>query len=98
MGTTISILVRLWSVRTGLKWEAGSNASQLALVQGSNIYKPFYGLDFEDNNHLYKIAGSWHVKYGVLRLGYWRVPHNGEEMIWHGVRFYKPRCYNSDDH
>ncbi|OKP12158.1 hypothetical protein PENSUB_2318 [Penicillium subrubescens] len=90
MGTTISILVRLWSVRTGLKWEASSIASQLALVQGSNIYEPFYGLEFEDPSHLYRIAGSWHVEYGVLRLGYWMVLRNGEETIWHGVRFYKP--------
>ncbi|CAG8121290.1 unnamed protein product [Penicillium salamii] len=89
--STISILIRLWSVRTGLKWEVASIASQLALVQNSNVYGPFRGLEFEHARGFRKNVGSWHLEYGVLRLGYWKVVRGEEEMIWHGVRFYKPK-------
>ncbi|CAG8232270.1 unnamed protein product [Penicillium salamii] len=92
MASTISILIRLWLVRTGLKWEVGSIASQLALVQNSNVYEPFRGLEFEHARGFRNIVESWHLKYGVLRLGYWKVVRGEDEMIWHGVRFYKPKA------
>ncbi|CAG8296296.1 unnamed protein product [Penicillium salamii] len=90
--STIGILIRLWSVRTGLKWEVSSIASQLALVQNSNIYEPFRGLEFEHDRQFWNVVGSWHLKYGVLRLGYWKVLRGEEETIWHGMRFYKPEA------
>ncbi|CAG7955110.1 unnamed protein product [Penicillium salamii] len=70
--SAIAILIRLWSVRTGLKWEVSSITSQLALVQNSNIYEPFHGLEFAYDHQFWNLVRSWPLKYGGLRLGYWK--------------------------
>ncbi|KAH6666900.1 hypothetical protein B0J14DRAFT_603536 [Halenospora varia] len=85
---TLFLMIIMWDRETGLRWDPVSLADQLALVQGSNIFSMFQGLEFSsypDRKRLLGIRGS---AYGKLRLGYWRHRQNGS--IWHGLACIKP--------
>lgn len=85
---TGGMIFRFWSVPTGLRSDPASIAAQLILVQRSNIFKAFSGMEFVTYREIGDIIPKWGRKFGVLRLGYWQ-KQNGSEII-HGVRFFKP--------
>ncbi|KAL9622652.1 MAG: hypothetical protein Q9160_002962 [Pyrenula sp. 1 TL-2023] len=90
---TTGIMVKTWSVTTGLKWDPASFASQIALVNESNIYDAFYGLEYVRSQDLKKILQSWSKEHGILRLGYWQsrqpIRPGNRGRIVHGIRFLK---------
>jgi hypothetical protein len=68
---------------TGLKWEAASLASQIALLNHLNNRQAFTGTEFAAST-----ASQIREKeksYGMLRLGYWE--HDRDGSIIHGIRF-----------
>ncbi|KAM5345765.1 hypothetical protein ACJ41O_011626 [Fusarium nematophilum] len=72
-------------IRTGLKWNPAPLASQLSLLQGSDMFDVFEGIDYSKLMPL-KDAVKWWPEDGlILRLGYWR--QQGTNNIVHGVRF-----------
>lgn len=93
---TTCILIRTYSITTGLKWDPASFASQIALVNKSNIFEAFHGLEFADYMELKQILRKWNNKYGVLRLGYWASRGN-EKNIVHGIRFLKEDTGNKSE-
>ncbi|KAI8713657.1 hypothetical protein NCS52_01310600 [Fusarium sp. LHS14.1] len=48
LSTTFSIFYHLRSRQTGLKWNPAPLASQLCLLQGSNVFDSFEGIDYSD--------------------------------------------------
>ena len=81
---TLVILARLWNRETGLKWDPKSLMDQLALVQGSNIWPIFHGLETCGRKHFPKLLEKRISKFGSIRLGYWKSRSKGS--IWHGIR------------
>ena len=90
---TVSVIWSLWSDHTGLKWEPSSWAARLALVNGSNIFPAFEGLEyFRNSDFRYRTARSlveeWDSQFGILRLGYWQACDDASVIV-HGIRFMK---------
>jgi hypothetical protein len=85
--------VYLSKSKTGLRWSPTSFASEFSLVQGSDIFPAFAGLELKHyHKNILETVCSWPRKYGALRLGYWRRRHGGDEHpemsdIIYGLRF-----------
>jgi hypothetical protein len=45
VASTLAIIIRLWDVSTGLKWDPSSYAAQLSLLQKSNVSAVLRALD-----------------------------------------------------
>ena len=82
---TAVILARLWGRDTGLKWDPVSIADQLALVQGSNIWSIFSGLELSSQKDFLASLKERATNFGTIRLGYWK--HCQEASIWRGIAF-----------
>ncbi|OAL37612.1 hypothetical protein AYO20_03119 [Fonsecaea nubica] len=86
--SVVCLIVYLKCHKTGLRWSPCSIASQLSLVQGSNIFPAFTGLELTRARiEVIRVLEKWPSKYGTLRLGYWRQQHTG--LIVHGIRFFR---------
>ncbi|KAF2494534.1 hypothetical protein BU16DRAFT_582446 [Lophium mytilinum] len=81
------ILIKLTGSTTGLKWEPSSLAAQFALLNNTNIFREFSGLEFVERDKARSIIRSWADR-AVLRLGYWQNKDDGS--VIHGVRFLNP--------
>jgi hypothetical protein len=86
---TLAVLIRLWNRDTGLRWDPVSIADQLALVQGSNVWGMFHGLEYATRKLFMDVLKKRAALFGALRLGYWRHRQNGS--IRHGIGFILPR-------
>ncbi|KAI8657100.1 hypothetical protein NCS56_01315800 [Fusarium sp. Ph1] len=85
LATTLWIFHHLRSRRTGLKWNPAPLASQLCLLQGSNVFDSFEGIDYSNLRPLKNAVKTWPRNGLVLRLGYWKQEETN--IITHGVRF-----------
>jgi hypothetical protein len=83
---TLMLLVRLKISSTGLRWSPCSLAAQVSLVQGSDIFPAFSGLDIiHVANRIKGRLRESAEEYGALRLGYWM--REGSGIHWHGIAF-----------
>jgi hypothetical protein len=73
---TVVMIIGLWNLRTGLKWDPTSIADQLVLLRGSDILDDFAYFDTEPRERMNELQAS-----AVYRLGYWQ--RDGE--IRHGI-------------
>ena len=77
----IGMLIRLWNRETGLKWDPVSIADQLALVQTSNIFGMFQGLEFANAKKYTQQLRK--LQFESLKLGYWK--HPKDNTFWYGL-------------
>ena len=82
---TAVILARLSGRDSGLKWDPVSIADQLALIQGSNIWNIFSGLEFSSQKDFPASLKERTTNFGTIRLGCWK--HRQEDACWHGIAF-----------
>ncbi|KAF5975809.1 hypothetical protein FCOIX_7465 [Fusarium coicis] len=81
---TVWIFLHFRKRSTGLKWDPTPLATQVGLLQGSNIFNSLEVLDFSRRRTFGHGANEWPGSL-VLRLGYWK--HEKSNLIIHGVRF-----------
>lgn len=74
---TLTITIRLWSRKTGLKWDPVSLADQMQLCYGSNLLRAFKDSEQKDYKEFRE-----HFNGLQLRLGYWK---NSDGDIRHGI-------------
>ncbi|KAF2147404.1 uncharacterized protein K452DRAFT_354802 [Aplosporella prunicola CBS 121167] len=91
---SIGITYRLWPAYTGLKWDPAPVAVQLSMVQGSNIFPVFKGLEYSYHPKFIKQIASESKKAGILRLGYWSSATNSHDIIY-SLRFMKSERENN---
>ncbi|KAI9776330.1 MAG: hypothetical protein M1839_000410 [Geoglossum umbratile] len=82
---TLAITLHLRKNRTGLKWNPSTLATQLSLIQGSNVFDKFADIPMEKWAPLNLTIRRWPQEGLILRLGYWREQETN--LIIHGVRF-----------
>lgn len=99
--TSLAVLIQLWNRRTGLKWNPCSLASQLSLVQASNVFQAFEGMEFCSWLMAAWRTRSWPSRYGYLRIGYWKytkeTSNDQSEKLFHGIRFMRLSKTRSSD-
>ncbi|KAK2592179.1 hypothetical protein QQS21_010121 [Conoideocrella luteorostrata] len=89
-GATLAIEIRLHGKNTGLKWNPCSLASQIALLQLSNVpsVEACQGMEFDDRRQVVNRLKTWTQQFGVLRLGYWRDIREPTKLF-HCIRFFE---------
>ncbi|KAJ4549982.1 hypothetical protein HRR78_004793 [Exophiala dermatitidis] len=89
IASTLAITVRTWDATTGLKWDPGSYAAQIALLQNSNVPAVVRALDLDASAPHYVFSRKLRTipaSLGPLRLGYWRAAED-ETKILYGIGF-----------
>ncbi|KIY01614.1 uncharacterized protein Z520_03166 [Fonsecaea multimorphosa CBS 102226] len=89
IASTLAIIIRTWDATTGLKWDPGSYAAQIALLQNSNVPAVLRALDLDasaSNKIFMEKLRAIPASLGPLRLGYWRATED-ETKILHGIGF-----------
>lgn len=82
---TLAILLHLHKNRTGLKWNPCTLATQLSMIQGSDLFDELVDIPPGERAPLNSAVRSWPKKKMLLRLGYWR--ELGTDHIIYGIRF-----------
>jgi hypothetical protein len=73
---------------TGLKWDISSLADEMALIQGSNIFDIFSGMEYFHHGSSHREFMSQIFGRRPLRLGYWRKMGTEHSPIyWYGIAF-----------
>jgi hypothetical protein len=95
--TLCVIMALTLSGGTGLRWDTGSIADQLALIQGSNLYQYCTDLDYITGFH-YDHALREILKMYTPRLGYWEAVDKSDAEPkthpdkWYGIAFLDPEA------
>ena len=88
--TVFGLLLFLWDRRTELRWDPVSIADHMMLLQSSNIFKDFWGLEYMSPSFLESSGWSKQprqfetIEHQSYRLGYWRYRRSGQ--YWYGIR------------
>lgn len=82
---TLCVLVFFRNHRTGLRWSPTTLATQISLLQGSNVFSQVSGVDTTRFDSLPYAVRDWYNLGWVLRLGYWREQRT--DLVTYGVRF-----------
>lgn len=81
---TVCVLVFFGNHRTGLRWSPTTLATQISLVQGSNVLGELAHVGTRGFMSLPNSVREWKKKGWILRLGYWR--HQTTGWVTYGVR------------
>lgn len=82
---TLCVLVFFRNHHTGLRWSPTTLATQISLLQGSNVFRQVADVDTTRFVSLPHAVRDWYELGWVLRLGYWKEERTG--LVTYGVRF-----------
>jgi hypothetical protein len=82
---TLCVLIFFRNHRTGLRWSPTTLATQISLLQGSNVLRQVADVDTTRFVSLPHAVRDWYELGWVLRLGYWKEERTG--LVTYGVRF-----------